>query len=304
MNIPSILIDAQPESPNLVNGVYPPQRFRNENVDSVNVVIRSEDRISGTPYDFTVDLVTSSVFIRKIALSKVIMPLLPQVNANNKRITITHQDGPIVIDLVEGFYSVQAYVNMLEDKFTAAWLALSPLNSVVVNYDVDHRQIIITDLQNENWYFNDDCPFIRFGYNVSSFPSLPIGSPTTAFLQTSTSLQMIYSRFIIVSSKRLTDDQKGYSMVSSKGCVNIAAVLDLSSEYSASQFAASASFPGTTVTLDTLQYSPHINLLNRQKALKVVDIALFDEFFIPLDRINTSTYTFDYSIAMWFQGYL
>ena len=115
---------------------------------------------------------------------------------------------------------------------------------------------------------------------------------------------MIYSRYVIATSFRLTEDQRSFSMVSNTGSKNIIGVLDLASAYSASQFAVSTSFAGTDVVLDCLDYAPKINLVNRNKSLKVIDIQIEDEFGFNLGTLNTPNYQFVYPVSMWFQCYL
>jgi len=303
-NITKVYLQAAPEDNDLVSGRFPPQRIRNESTDSINIVIRSEDRNYGNDFDFQVDLLTISAHVRKIQLAKCILPLLPQINVHNKTVTVTHVDGTVTFDLVEGYYSVQSLVNMMQDKFLTAWLSLDPLNLVTVNYNIDRRSILIIDDNAENWYIHTECPFNRFARNVVKFPTLPAGSPTSTFQSESTSLGMIYSRYVIITSERLTEDQKAYSVISNLGPKNIVAVLDIASKYNEHQFAVTSSFPGTDVVIDTLDYAPKINVLNRNKALKVIDFQLIDEFGFNLNDINTPTYTFIYPVSMWLQGSL
>lgn len=299
--ITKVYLHSAPEDNDLVSGRFPPQRVRNESTDSVNMIIRSEDRNFGNDFDFQVDLLTSSTHIRKIQLAKCMLPLLPQINSKNKSITITHADGTVTFDLIEGYYSVQAMVNMMQSEFLNAWISLDPTNLVTVNYNIERREISITDDNGENWYIHSGCPFDLYARNVVKFPTLPSGSLPVTNEYKSNSLGMIYSRYVIVTSNRLTEDQKSYSILSNIGPKNVVAVLDLSSKYTEAQFAVTSSFPGTDVVIDSLEYAPKINLLNRNKALKIVDIQLIDEFGFNLNELNTPSYTFVYPVAMWFQ---
>lgn len=300
----SVYLPAQPEDNNMVKGVYPPQRVRNEEVDSVNMLLRSEDRSYGNDFDFQSDLLTTSAHIRKIQLAKSFVPLVPQINTHNSSITVTHSTGTVTFSLVPGFYSVQALANMMQAQFTAAWLSLDPANSVTISYDIDKRQISITDDNGLDWYIHTGCPFDLYGRNVVKFPTQAAGSALSAFSFESLSLGMIYSRFYVLTSSRLTEDQKSFSVVSSKGASNIVAILDVASHYSPSQFSVSSSFPGTDIVIDSISYAPRINLLNRDKALKVIDLQIEDEFGFNLSTINTSTYQFVYPTAFFFQCYL
>lgn len=300
----NMYLPAVSEDNNMVSGRFPPQRVKAEQPDSVNLLVRSEDRITGNDFDFSVDLLTSSAHIRKIQLAKIITPLLPQINNINKSITVVHQDGTVTFDLVEGFYSVQALANMMQDTFLTAWQSLDPLNSCTVSYDIERRSIEIIDDNGDAFYILRDCPFDKFARNVVKFPveSLP-SVPSTTQIE-SVSLGMIYSRFLILSSSRLTEDQKSYSIVSDLGPSNIVAIVDIASKYTEGQFAVSTSFPGTTFVVDTLEYSPRINLLNRNKALKVIDFQLSDEFGNNVSNLSDGTFPFTYTLSLFFQCYL
>jgi len=300
----SVLIPALPEHKDMVSGRFPPQRVRIEPTDSVNLLVRSEDRKHGNDFDFSIDLLTTTAHIRKIQLAKFMGPLLPQVNAHNKSLTIVHTDGVITTQLIEGYYSIQSFINMLQSALTSSWLILDPSNLVTVSYSVERRSISVVDDNGEDWFFDEASPFILYGRNVVKFPSKPFASPLTSFKTESQSLGMIYSRFLLLTSNRLTEDQKAYSTISGKGPSNIVSIIDLSSQYSAAQFSVSSSFPGTEIVANTGDYAPRINVLNRNKGLKIIDLTLEDEFGFKVSSINTPNYTFEYPVAMWFQCYL
>ena len=198
--------------------------------------------------------------------------MLPQINLHNKTITVTHVDGTVTFDLDESYYSVQSMVNMMQSKFLTAWQSLDATNTLTISYNIERRSITIVDDNAENFYIHDDSPFVLFGNNVVQFPIQPAGSPLTNSSIESTSLEMIYSRYVTINSQRLTEDQKAYSIVSNRGPQNIIAVVDLVAAYTAAQFSVSSSYPGTQFSIETLQYAPRINLLNRTKALKVISL--------------------------------
>lgn len=305
-NIQSVYLQASPEDRDMVSGKFPPQRMRNEPVDSVNLVIRSEDRTNGNgnDFDFQIDLLAPTAHIRKIQMAKVILPLLPQINEHNKQVTVTHDDGDVTFDLIDGYYSVQSLVNMMQDKFLAAWQSLDASNLITVSYNIERRCITIRDDNGENFYIHNNCNFALYARNVVKFSyGEPLSITLTDVIE-SNSLGMIYSRYVIVLSSRLTEDQKSYSMISSVGPAEIVSILDIASSYSSAQFVVSSSFPGTFSVVTCLDYSPRINLLNRTKTLKIIDLRLEDEFGFNLSTIDTTNYTFKYPVSMWFQCYL
>jgi len=300
-SIQPVYLKALPEDTDMVTGRFPAQRVRADNLDTVNIIVRSDDRTSGDDFDFQVDLLGSSNHIKQAQLAKCMLPLLPQINVHNHSITVTHVDGTVVIPLVDGFFSIQSLTNMLQSVFTAAWQSLDITNQVTVSYDVDRRSISIIDDNAEAFYIHSACIFNLYGGNVVKFPTEPSGSvPSTTSIE-SLSLGMIYSRYIILSSRRMTADQKSFSMISGKGASDVVAVVDIASQYSPSQFSVSSSFPGTDVVVDTLSYAPRINMNNRYKSLKVIDFSLFDEFSFSLSQLSTSSYRFEYPVSMWFQ---
>ena len=300
----SIVIDALPESIDMVTGKYPPQRIKTEEQDSINILVKSDDRTYGNDYNFQSDLLTSTSNIRKIKLAKAFVPLPPQINIHNRSITVTHTDGDVTFSLLDGYYSVQSLVNMMQAAFTDAWVSLDPTNSVTISYDVDRRTIEIIDDNAEQFYIHNTSPFALYAINVVNFPTqAPLSALSTDSIE-SKSLGMIYSRFYILSSQRLTEDQGSFSAISSGGASNIVAILDLASSYNSAQFSVSTSFPGTEVVVDTLSYAPNINMVNRNKSLKVFDLALVDEFGFGLETIDNELFNFEHSTAMWFQAYI
>jgi len=302
--IKSVYLEAAQEDQNMTTGKYPPQRIMTEPQDTSTMLIRSDDRTYGDDFDFQIDILTSTSGVRKIQLAKCIFPLLPQVNVHNKSITVTHDDGTVTFDLVDGFYSMQSYINMMQNEFTIAWQSLDVTNAVTISYDIDRRTVSIIDDNAENFYIHTDCPFDRYSRNVVKFPSEPSGSiPSTSSIE-SLSLGMIYSRYVLLKSNRLTQDQKSFSVVSKNGASDIVAVIDLASQYDTDQFSVSSSFPGTFKPIDTLDYSPRINTVNRFKSFKVMDFQFVDEFGFGISSLNTSSYNFQYPVAMWFQMYL
>jgi hypothetical protein len=301
----NVYLPARPEDPNLISGKYQPQRVKTEEQDSSLMLIRSEDRINGNDFNFRIDLLTSTAHIRKMMLSKIGLPLLPQINEKNKRITLTHTDGTVSFELVEGFYSVQSMVNMMQAKFINALKTLDVTNSVTIVYDVERRAIEIIDDNSESFYIHSESDFINFGRNVVKFPSLPGGSPLPVTTSVeSTSLGMIYSRFVTLESSRMIEDQRTYSVVSNKGASNIIAIIDIASAYSSAQFTVSSSFPGTDVIINTYEYAPRVNVVNRNKSFKVVDFELRDEFGFCLDELNTAAYSFEYPVFFWFMCFV
>jgi hypothetical protein len=302
--IQSVYLHSAPEDQEMLSGKQQAQRIRAEEVDSFNIIVRSQDRTYGSDFNFQIDLLTSTAQMRKMRLAKIFCPILPQINENNKSVTVTHTDGTITFNLIPGYYSVQGLVNMMQSEFLTAWLGLNAANALTISYDIDRRSLSIVDDTGDFFYIHDDCPFALYARGVVKFPVEASGTAVSTVSIESLSLTMIYSRYILLSSDRLTQDQRSFSIISGRGASNVVAVVDIASQYSASQYSVSSSFPGTDVVVDTLQYAPLINMNNRYKSLKVIDFGMHDEYGFSLDNLNTPTYNFEYAVSMWFQCYL
>lgn len=293
-----LVSDSEPNDQAL--GKYQPQRLIAHSPNTVTLLVNSRDRTHGTDFNFGTDMKSEGINMRTLALRKTIFPLLPQINANDNTLTVTHLDGDFTTILDPGYYTTQGFVNMLQAKLTAGWIGLDGTNSVTVNYDADARELTVTDNNGEDWYFHSTSSFIRLGYNVVGFPSQAPGSALTTSAIASTSLTMMYSRFITIHSNRLAESQRGTSMISSTGAANIIAVVDLAEGYDPTQFATGSAFPGTAQVFNT-PYAPVVNVLNRLKNLRVFDLECRDEFGVGIDRIYEGlTEVFEYPTVFWF----
>lgn len=291
---------ADREDEDTMIGKYQPQRIMAVEPTTSTLLINSRDRLSGTDFDFIVDIKTEAANYRTVSLRKIIHPLLPQINANNRTLTVEHVDGIFSTTLDCGYYTVQSFVNMLQAKLTAGWVSLDATNSVTVAYDANARLISVTDNNGEAFFFQNTSSFIVYGYNVVGFPSQAPGSALSTTTISSTNLTMIYSRFVTIRSDRITESQRGSSIISSTGASNIVAVVDLAEGYNDAQFATGSAFPGTAKVFDT-DFAPTINVLNRGKTLRILDVEIVDEFGFGVTSIYSGTgQVFEYPVVMWF----
>lgn len=262
------------EEEDQLNGKYVPQRVYSDVNQKSLLFVDSRDRSSGNDFNFVIDLKSETSNCRCVELSSCALPLLPQINDKNNSITVVHADGTASTTLENGYYTVQSLVNELSSKLTALWVSLDATNTVVVNYNADARTITITDGNGETWYFDSSSSFIQYGLNVVEFES---GASTVAVVQTSVSLQMVYSRYLTVYSRRLTENSRITSKSSRPVSSNIVAMIDLLSGYDAQQYINGSTFPSTSKVF-TPKNTAIINTLNRLKAIRVVDIEVEDEF--------------------------
>jgi hypothetical protein len=282
-------------------GRFWPQIIQTPPTNRVNIFISSENKLptSESDFDFYVDLRQESGNVRSIQLMKAILPLAPQINDHNNVMNVTLNGNTFNVTLDNGYYNPNSFVNMLQAKLSAAWNTAIAGATVTVSYNPAERNITIEDTSPGpgpyNWQFNAS-PYSRYGLHVAYFP-LGVSGVT----QTSTSLEMIYSRYYAVRSNRLCDNQRATSLTSSYQPTNIVAILPVSEYYDSTQFSPSASFPGTAKTMDCYDTSPVINTTNKNVSLRVLDLHVSDEFGFSLYTIFNDG-SFAYTCAFLFVG--
>jgi hypothetical protein len=297
----TVYLGAGREADLQANGKYVPQRVYTTVPQRSLMHIDSRNRVSGNSFNGTYRLIPETSQARSLHMDKVIFPLLPTINDKNNGITIVHATGTGNTTLTNGYYTVQSLVNEMQAKFTALWQALpaGALNSVSVIYDPSARTVTVTDNDGSLWYLDETSTFNTAGLNVIGFNA---GLAFDAISHVSTSLQMIYSRYVIVKSQRLCEDTRIISTTTAtSSAMGIVAILDLVEGYDASQFSTGTSFPSTTKVYNLENSACHINVHNRGKAIKDLDLSFYDEFGNNIYNIYNSG--FDYDIALWVSLY-
>lgn len=294
---------ADREDSSLRNGKFWPQLINPTPTNKVNVLVSSDDKIQGSKSDFNffVDLHTESANVRSIQLNRVIVPLAPQINDHNNVMNITLNGLSSSVSLPNAYYTPNSFVNMLQSQLSTVWNTLIPGAQVLVSYNPPERNITITDISPGpgpyTWQF-DASSYYSYGRHIAYFPINNLG-----VTQTSTSLEMIYSRYYTVRSDRICQSQRAPSLLSSYQPSNIVAVVPIASEYDSTQFSPSASFPGTSKTIYVGDMSPVINTTNQNISLRVLDLSITDEYGFNLDTIFTDG-TFQYECAFMFSAYV
>ena len=290
------------EDYNLTTGRYWPQIINSVPTNRITIVVSSDDKInqSTSDFNFYADLHQESANLRSIQLDQVILPLTPTINDRNNTMNITLNSVTSDIVLPNGFYSPNSYVNALQSVLSTFWASAIVGGAVLVSYNPAERNITITDITPGgpyNWQFNDSI-YYRYGRHVAYFP-IGISSDT----QTTTSLEMLYTRFYIIRSERLTDSQRSSSLTSSLQPCNIVAIVPIVEYFTENQFNPSAAFPGTSKLINCGTSSPIINTTNMYKSLRIFDISVYDEYGFCLDSIFSDG-TFQYECAFFFTGYI
>lgn len=282
-------------------GRFWPQIINAPPTNRVNIFVSSENKVSSSSsdFDFYVDLRQESANIRSLQLMKAILPLAPQINDHNNVMNITLNGITFNVTLDNGYYNPNSFVNMLQAKLTAAWAAAIATATVTVSYNPASRNITITDTSPApgpyTWQFNSST-YSNFGLHVAYFP---LGVLATT--QTSSALEMIFSRYYVVRSERLCQSQRASSLTSSYQQTNIIAVIPVAEYYDSNQYSPSASFPGTAKTMDCFDTAPVINTTNKNISLRVLDLHIADEFGNSLATIYNDG-SFQYTCAFLFVG--
>lgn len=282
-------------------GRFWPQVIQTPPTNRVNIFVSSENKLSSSTNDFNfyVDLRQESANVRSIQLVKAILPLAPQINSKNNVMSITLNGITGTVTLDNGYYNPNSFVNMLQSKFTTFWNATVAGATCTVSYNPAERNITVEDTSPlpgpYNFEFNSS-PFSTYGAHVVTFPL-----DTSSTLQTSTALEMVYSRYYVIRSSRLCDSQRATSLTSAYQNTNIVAVLPVAEYYDSTQFSPSASFPGTAKTMDCSDTSPVINTTNKNISLRVLDLRVDDEYGFPLSDIYSDG-SFKYTCAFLFVG--
>lgn len=294
---------AAPVERDLKDGRFFEQTINPVPTNRTNILISSNDKTSPSfsDFNFYVDLRQESSNLRSIQLLKCILPLLPQINDHNNIMSITLNGITGTVTLDNGFYNPNSFVNMLQSKFSTFWNATIPGATVTVSYNVAERNITVEDNSPApgpyNFQFNSSI-FSSYGIHVANFP-LSVSST----LQTSTSLEMVFSRFYTVHSNRLCDNQRASSLTSSYAQTNMVAIVPCMDFFDNTQFSPSSSFPGTSKTFDVSNTSPVINTTNKNISLRVIDFRIDDEFGNCLDTIYSDG-SFKYSCAFLIAGHV
>lgn len=282
-------------------GRFWPQIVQTPPTNRVNIFVSSENKIQGSTNDFNfyVDLRQESANVRSIQLVKAILPLAPQINSKNNVMSITLNGITGTVTLDNGYYNPNSFVNMLQSKLTTFWNATVAGATCTVSYNPAARNITVEDtspLPGPYTFEFNSSTFSTYGSHVVTFP---LDTPST--LQTSTALEMVYTRTYTIRSSRLCDSQRASSLTSAYQNTSIVAVLPVAEYYDANQYSPSASFPGTAKTMDCYDTSPVINTTNKNISLRVLDLRVDDEYGFPLSDIYEDG-SFKYTCAFLFVG--
>lgn len=109
-------------------------QFVNESPQSVEVLISSQNRVSGTRFNFTVDIGATIFRPRLVTVDSVLVPKLYNITAKNNQIimravyvttagNLSNSGTPsptLQFNILPGFYTPETFINAFSEAFTAA----------------------------------------------------------------------------------------------------------------------------------------------------------------------------------------
>ncbi len=280
-----ITFAARPELSDIVNGKYAPQRLTSEETSSCIFVCDGKDRVQGglnNGSNFVVSTKSGEISrARKVRLANCIVPKLPNINIMNDSFVIVSEAGiTSTITLPPGYYNQVSLVNELKYVIDLAWSSFGAPDTCVVNFNTLTKTISIQSVNGNKWFFTDTSPFILRGINVAGFAGYPDSSDPAvvgSVTQYSCSVGLIYSRYIYVSSKVLTQNVKTCNRISN-GRTDIVGIVPIADNYSASDFDSSNMFTGNLISDVTISHSPLLDCNLNQRNIELVDFQFTDEF--------------------------
>ncbi len=281
-----------------------PQFVFEEN-QSVNYLVDSNNRINGTPFDFTVNMQQNLFRGRQLHLSRAIIPKIRNVNRNNNIIRWRFRNGefagddfvgPITTTLLIGSYGVQDLANEIQTQMTRdVRVFTSTLATVLCEWQPLTTTFFLSTYLvgsgDRALYIIEDSPFIVRGKNLCPFPAfadlgLTGGPPVPEAIEggwRSGIAGMLYTRYLTLHSAAVNQFAFAESKTSSgtQGG-SIVAIFDVSSQLHTGDTFFGAFFSDTSVETD----SPNIQIVNPQKQFqKFLDFQVRDEFGDILDAV-------------------
>ena len=272
-------------------GYIPPLVSTESNSRSV-MVIDSDDRLSGNPFAFVVDLQSNVPRARYVRLMKAIVPKLNNVNRGNNTLVIKTALGTTgTITIPSGMYNTNSMANEITAQINAAYALAGILDTVTTSFDTISRSFTITSVGGVAFFISDASAFILFGKNLVPFPSEPLANVPSTTSITSETAGMLSTRYFSVLSDGITKYQYSRSIVSSttRQLSNICGVIDLANIYQPEDWDITAPYKGIYETVEV--NGAYISVMNPQDQLeRHLDVELIDGFGRSLNELfNVAT---------------
>lgn len=265
----------------LMRGVLRPVRVRAMPCDTCVVTVDSKDRISGTDYNFTVNLQKAIIGPLKAQVSRASIPKIPNINANDNVITIIHESlgvtGPVSVTMPIGYYNQNSLITTMQNSINTG---MTGIDVFTVAFDTSNKSISIESNTNKKWYISNQCSFAKYGSNVANFPAY---DPTTDPLTLNTSkwysgnAGLLYSRYVAISSNILCSHAYETSRTT-RGLFNTVATISMVNQYDTADFSVNGVYEGNLLMDSTVEVSSIINIAQSGSQLQILDFKLTDEY--------------------------
>jgi hypothetical protein len=279
-----------------MSGSVMPQRVMSMLQDTAVICVDSSLRKTGNDYNFIADFLQSNASFRQIQLKRCMLPIIPQINsANNVLIVRLSGYGQLTVNLPNGYYTPERFANMLNEEMGLVWSAQGETIQVV--YLPLTREITLRE-SSVAFGILETCSYARFGKNVANFPTIDSIALLTETEITSTSMSMVFTRYVQIDSCELVRNQRGTSLIAGRGAISVIGYVDLIGSYNVEQWSPSQYlFPGTSASFEVTT-APRMNMRDSGSTPRVCDFILKDEFGFDLSRVGEAI---QYPVTLWFE---
>jgi hypothetical protein len=251
------------------------------------LLIDSDDRTSGTPFNFTVDLGLPLANVRYIHLRKVIIPKFSNINAGNNKFTLKSALGSVDVELNPGFYNTTTISNEITRAINYSFSTAAIPYTVSTSFDTITRAFTIKSVGGNNMFIVETSQLIKYGRTLIPFDSEPVGNvPSSPIIYSGVS-PMIPTRYVTISSDSLCQHQFGRSLMSTATKTsNIVGIADTSEIYQDRDWDISVPFKGIYQPVVAQAY-PIPVMSASDRLVHQVDITLVDGYGRSLSTLYT-----------------
>jgi hypothetical protein len=260
----------------------PPLMSVEENSKAL-LLVDSSDRVAGTsPFDFSVDLLSSLPRVRYLTLKKITLPQVNNIHSGNNSLRIKSSLGTTnIITLDPGFYNTSTLANELTSKINAQFVVDAIADTVTTVFDPIQRNFSISSVGGNNMFIigDDSTTLIQYGEHLVPFESEPEANVPSSSVIYSGVAAMLPSRYFLITSSALTKNQYQRSIISSstRQLGNLIAVVDLCNLYTPQDFDIGVPYTGVYQTVDV--DGTRLSLMNSQDGLeRLIDFQILDGY--------------------------
>lgn len=285
----------------LLTGFLVPPRVNANQQEKILLLCDSEDAVSKmSPYNFVVNFLQDVQYSSKAEISRVLTLKIPNVNPQNNTITIVHATaGTLTFTIPGGYYNPPGLANALTLAFNTA---LGAFDSVAISINQTNRTMTITSVGGYNWYFSATCSFIVRGIYLTGFFG---GVATNNTSQTSSIMTMVYSRFLLIRSNRLTQNALISQSRTSDSISAVIAVIPLTNALSNSDFNIDDDYTGSIFLDTSVSQTSCVQNVSTNTGLQQIDFQITTEWGGGLeDPINCFSSTVTANNIIWVNLYL